>query len=64
MKSEAQIRKKLNRSIADYFNGKLYGHDKRLAEERIRELVWVLDECILVNNGEAKLLDKKRKKKK
>ena len=63
MKSEAVLRKRLNKLIAKYFNGKFEYQEKRLAEERIRELVYVLDECILVDDGKAKLLGKKKKKK-
>ena len=61
MKTEDQIRKRLNKLIVDYFNGKFEYNEKKLAEERIRELVWVSDETILINNDEAKLIGKKKK---
>jgi len=61
MKTEEQVRKRLNRLIADYFNGKFNGQEKRLAEERIRELVWVSDETILIDDDKAKLVGKKKK---
>ena len=61
MKTEEQIRKKLNKLIAGYFKGDFGGQEKRLAEERIRELVWVSDETILIDNDKAKLIGKKKK---
>jgi len=62
MKDEDTLRKRLNKLIGDYFNGEFEYNEKRLAEERIRELVYVLDECILVNDGKAKLIGKKKRK--
>jgi hypothetical protein len=55
MKKEKQIRDRLNKLIADYFNKKFSGTDKYFAEARVRELVWVLDEVILMRDGKSKI---------
>lgn len=61
MKSEKEIRKRLNKLIADYFKKKFHGTDRYFAEARIRELVWILEEIVSVENGKAKLIGKDKK---
>ena len=60
MKTEKQIRNRANKSIAKYFGGKLMHGEKAKLEAEIKELIWVLDECLLVENGEGKLIEDKK----
>jgi shikimate kinase len=59
MKSEKEIRKRLNKKIADFFNGKVKYQERAKEESAIKELVWVLEEMIFIENGGAKLVGKK-----
>lgn len=61
MKTEKVIRNRLNKLVVDFFKGKFNGQEKKLVEEEIRCLVWVLDECILVDGEKVKLAGKGKK---
>lgn len=49
MKSEKQVRDKINRLISGYFGGKIKPADKPRIEHQIRGLLWVIDEKFFDN---------------
>jgi hypothetical protein len=55
MKTEKQIREKLNKLISAYFSGKLMNSEKTEHEHRIRELVWILDEVIFLDKEKVEI---------
>ena len=61
MKSEKQIRDRANKIIKNYFNKKYSSNEKPRMEAVIKELIWVLDETLLIDhkNNVKKLVGKK-----
>ena len=63
MKTEDKIRDKANKLIKEYFDGNHTNQEKIKREYAIRELIWVLDETLLVKpNGDAELIGNPDKK--